>query len=380
MTSPDRLQSFLLADPGNAELACELADALFAQGRFDEARRALLSLPEERQLILAVRFRLARYGLMQGDYAGAEAGFAQLTAQGHPVPALWHDLAFAQLCQGHLAPARATLAEAESRFGADSARTVLAARIALFERNYPAAEHELLRALELEPVHPVAMGLRALASLDSGDPDTAGTLADNCLAQYPDQHEALLVAGTVALWRRELVQADTAFERALGWHPGSGRALSGMGQLLLLREQLEGGRALLERAVSAMPDHIGTWHALAWAQLLCGDQQAAELSYQRAYDLDRNFAESHGGLALVAALDGRTEEADAAIRRALRLDPACLTARYARSLRLQDMGETAQADELLADLFSPGPMPAGIGDVREFATRLRARLGNRAAG
>lgn len=374
MTSPDRLQSFLAADPGNHLLACDLADALFAQGRYTDAEQVLEDLPATARDELAVRFRLGRYALMRGDYATAEAAFLRLTGQGHAVPALWHDLAFARLCLGRADAAEATLAEARTRFGADADREVLSARVAQFRRDYQASEACLLRALAMEPDHPAASGLRALARLDQGAPDAAAELAAECLAHHPDQHEALLVAGTVALWRRQLPQAEAAFARALNRHPGSGRALSGLGQLLLLREQLEAGRELLQRAVAAMPDHIGTWHALAWAQLLCGDARAAEGSYRKAYELDRNFAESHGGLALIAALEGRADEADAAIRRALRLDPACLTARYARSLRLEEGGDPEGADQILSQLLSKDALPAGVGDIRTFATRLRERL------
>jgi Tfp pilus assembly protein PilF len=145
----------------------------------------------------------------------------------------------------------------------------------------------------------------------------------------------------------------------------------------MLQEQLAPARATLEQAVVAMPDHIGTWHALAWAQLMAGDATAADTSYRKAYELDRNFAESHGGLGLIAALAGRSDEAEASVKRALRLDPACITARYARSLLLEDRGEHAEAERLLAELLEQGAMPAGVGDVREFSRRLRARLSTR---
>src|SRR5207342_527942 len=97
-------------------------------------------------------------------------------------------------------------------------------------------------------------------------------------------------------------------------------------------------RDQLLHAVVTMPDHIGTWHALAWAQLLLGDIDAAAGSYQQAYDLDRNFADSHGGLALIHALRGETDAAEQAVKRALRLSPQCATALYAKSLLLSDAG------------------------------------------
>lgn len=377
MPSIDRLHAFLTADPGNVELACDLADALFAVSAFAEAQAVLLALPAAAREALGVRFRLARYALVHGDYAAAADAFARLTAEGHANPALWHDLAFAQLCLRDTPRAMATLAAAVAKFGDTPELAVLRVRLALMDQDYPAAEAALAFALALEPQHPVAMGLRALGRLDSGAPEAADALATACLALHPDQHEALLVAGTAAMWRRDLGAAEAAFQRVLARHPNSGRALSGLGQLQMLREQLAPARATLEHAVAAMPDHIGTWHALAWAQLMAGDTASAEASYRRAYDLDRNFAESHGGLGLIAALAGRSEEADASVRRALRLDPACITGRYARSLLLEDRGEHAESEKLLSELLSQGALPSDAGDVREFSRRLRARLNAR---
>src|SRR5690606_3085909 len=233
----------------------------------------------------------------------------------------------------------------------------------------------LASALSFDPQNPTALGLRALAELDAGRPDDAEVLAAQCLDQHPDQHEALLVAGTTALWKRNLERSGAAFERALQRHPNSGRALAGMGQLHMLQGRLDQARELLEHAVATMPDHIGTWHALAWTQLLMGDRRAAERSYRRAYDLDRNFAESHGGLALIAVLDGDSATAETQVKKALRLDQTCITARYARCLLLEDAGETEQASRLLGELFSQGALPDFAGaDLGEFSRRLRARL------
>ena len=66
---------------------------------------------------------------------------------------------------------------------------------------------------------------------------------------------------------------------------------------------------------------------------------------ERALTIDRNFAETHGGLAVIAVLEGDGAAAAACIKRALRLQPGCLSARYAEVLALGRAGkhEAAQA-------------------------------------
>jgi hypothetical protein len=48
--------------------------------------------------------------------------------------------------------------------------------------------------------------------------------------------------------------------------------------------------------------------------------------------MNPNFAESHGGLAVVLALKQNNSEAHAHVERGLRLDRACLSAQYAQAI------------------------------------------------
>ncbi len=373
MERATRLRGFLAADPGNVALACDLVDALFAAGLYHDADGTLAALPSPAREAAGVRFRQARCALVMGRYAEAGGVLESLIGQGIDNAALWHDLAFAQLCMKQTAAAAATLADAEARFGIDAERAIVAARVALMDGDFPRAHAALDRALQLAPDHATALGLRALALLDSGEPDAALQAALACLDRHPDQHEALLVAGTVSLWRQDLAEAERHFRRGLERHPNSGRALSGLGQLLMLRNELAAATTTLERATAAMPEHIGTWHALAWSQLLQGQVDAAEASYRRAFALDDNFADSHGGLALIAALKGQAEEAERSVKVALRLDPKCATALYARTLLLSDRGREDEANRLLAGLIGHIALPPGM-DVREFSRNLRSRF------
>jgi tetratricopeptide (TPR) repeat protein len=368
-----RLRDLFAQDPSNAELACELADALLAQSAIGDARQVLESLPMPAAAMPGVSFRLGRCALAGGDYAAAEAVYATLAADGVDAAPLAHDLAFAQLCQRKAEAALATARGAIRRFGTDPALVLVQARAQSMLGAYRDAVSSLDALLSAQPTHAGGAGVRALALLDAGEPEAAAEAANAALALDADQHEALMVAATIALWHRDAAAARALSGRGLARHPNSGRMRSLQGQALMLEGDIAGGRAALERAVAAMPDHIGTWHALAWTQLLQADRDSAEGSFRSAYALDRNFADTHGGLALVAALRGQYEEAEQEAKVALRLDPQAVTARYARTLLLEARGETAEAEALMATLLHEIP-GAGL-PVREFAGRLRATLG-----
>jgi Flp pilus assembly protein TadD len=96
----------------------------------------------------------------------------------------------------------------------------------------------------------------------------------------------------------------------------------------------------------------------------------------QALALDRNFAESHGGLAVVAVLQGREEEARASLKRALRLDPQAMSAQYAEMLLLQRAGKQEEARRIL-DAFLSRPAAGGDVPFRDLVAKhisyLRAR-------
>lgn len=372
-----RLKSYQAADPANALLVCDLVDAFFSAAQYHEADQLLKTLDAEVLLAPGVAFRQARISLILGRYEDSIQALKTLIEQGHDNVALWHDLAFSYLCLMNTKDATQAVVEAVKHYGDNAELSIVAGRVAMMEGNFELAHAELTKALSFAPEHATAIGLQAMAYLDSDQQEMAFDTAKKCLSLYPDQHEALLVAGTVSLWHQDVANASDYFVRVLDRHPNSGRARSGYGQVMMLLNRLPEAREQLHMAVIAMPDHIGTWHALAWTELLLGDIEAAEKSYQSGYDLDRNFADSHGGLALIHALKGRSEEAEQAVKRALRLNPQCVTAHYAKTLLLADAGQFNEADSQLADLLHQTKLPMNM-DVREFAKNLRARFTQKA--
>lgn len=89
-------------------------------------------------------------------------------------------------------------------------------------------------------------------------------------------------------------------------------------------------REQIEQELQHMPEHAGSWHVLAWIHLLQANLEEAGAAFERALSLDWNFAESHGGLAAIAAMKGDRATAEHLIEIAERLDPKCLSAKFAQ--------------------------------------------------
>jgi tetratricopeptide (TPR) repeat protein len=345
------LEAYADRDPSNADLLCELLDQLLIEGQVARARQRLGQLAHPLRSLPGVVFREARCALMDGDFATVEGLLQPLVTAMRPAPAgLCHDLALAQFRLGKLDDALRVLslagAEDDDTFAAIA---LLKARI-LFHQQLIADAMAALDSVGANHRGAEFHGLRALLLLDSGDTAQAAQAAAHALAQDPAQFDAMLVSATLALSERRDDVAVPMFQQLIAAQPSAGRAYLGLGEGLMLRGDIVAARAVLDRAVVYMPEHIGTWHAIAWCQLLQGNLDGAQQSFDAAFTLDRTFGETHGGRALIHALRGEREAAGEAIKRALRLDPNGRSARYAQSVLLLDEGREAEAQAIIQSL------------------------------
>jgi tetratricopeptide (TPR) repeat protein len=369
MSRASRLAVFADSDPKNPILLCDLLDELLSSGDLGEALTRINVAPIALRQLPGVRFREARCALLRGDAKAAITQLQSLLTSMQDAPSgVVHDLAYAQFAEGRLDEALNTLADAHAQGDEAVALSLLKARILHRQRQLKAAL-EVLAPIQSGKRLPEVQGVRALLWLDIGDTERASAEAELALTVDPDQQEAGIVRGTVALWSQRLQESVVAFERVLAKHPESGRAWLGLGQDRMLRGDVANGRVLLERASVQMPDHIGTWHALAWCQVLEGDLAGAKRSFDKAFALDRTFGETHGGLGLVHALRGERKQAEESIKRAMRLDPQGRSARYAQSVLLLDEGHVDEARAIIDGIVARTPgivaMPA------DFIFKLR---------
>jgi len=241
------------------------------------------------------------------------------------------------------------------------ALTVLRARCLQHLARGAEAMEDCQRCLARTPDHAEAAGLLALVLYDQQRVDEAQRYIDLALAIDPVQLEALLVRASWQLDRRNHEAARASFNTLVQAHPACGRAWFGLALLDLDLMQLDAARCAIELAANYLQEHIGTWHVLAWIQILRGDISTAATAFERALALNRNFGETHGGLAVIAALQGREADARASLKRALRLDPQCMAAQCAQFLLLHRQGRESSAQALM-DAFLARPLPGGKGD------------------
>ncbi len=346
----DRCAAFLDADPENPQLLARAIDLSLELGEIERGKqwvgRALSALPSDPYFV----YRKGCLELAGGDAAEGERTFRSLVARvSEPEPRV--RLAYCLLAQGKHQEAKQELA----------AILAHADRIPEIRSLYLRALHYLgevdaaIEYAEAELAKDPRQGpvLAALSTLyvDAGKMAQAQDAARKSMDLGVEAPDALVTMGTAALGDEDAAEAAGYFRRALEKNPRSGRAWVGHGLAQMLSLDLPAAEASLAAGVQNMPTHVGSWHALAWCQILRQDTAAAEASLNRALELDRNFAETHGGLAVVAVMQGKVDEAKERIRRALGLNDECFSARFAQSLLLRKGGREQAAEQLFRGIL-----------------------------
>lgn len=361
----ERLQGFLLADPENQTLRVDIFDTALSAGAFDHAERQIIEAKEKQLDSAAWQFRLASLRMAQKRFEEAQSVLHELEAAHGPHPSITHNLAYIEFTQRHYGDCDNFLRSCMDGPAANVAASADPALQVLWLRNLHqwgaldeawkwAQDQRAAGALTVS-----AAGVASLIAVDSGDLNAALALSDLALTQEPAHMEALVARASVALAQRQPALARELVARALVRNPSDGRAWSASGFAEMLDLKIERAHQHFEQALLWMPMHIGTWHGMGWACVMLKDLVGARRAFESALTLDRNFSESHGGLAVVLALSGEAALAQEYIELAMRLDKANLSARYAQAILSGEAADVQGIQRLAQRILGQRQAPMG---------------------
>lgn len=340
MTAFDRLNGLLdhlAQDPRNPALLADVADLQLQLGDWAAAKASLQQLLNAKPGDAQARYRLAVAERAAGDAAKAASLLQALIVEGQAHPVVLQELARCRAQQGDWAAVCPTLQALEAAElppdQGDAVRLLrVRARHHQGELKEALAEARLWQAERADALPLQGRAAIATLMLDLERVDEAAQwLAPIDKEAIESDGELAAAAGFVALSQGKLEEALQRFSSSERASPRLGRAYLGSGLCRAAQGNLPEAVQALKRAVDVAPGHLSGWHALAWMQLLSEDVEGAAASFQAALAQDDNFGESHGGLALIAALRGDREAAERHRRTALKLDPNSTNALVAQA-------------------------------------------------
>ena len=197
------------------------------------------------------------------------------------------------------------------------------------------------------------LGALSVAAMDADDFALARQYAESAKRGA----DALTTQGLIALNDSNIGQSLELFDRALAEQPNAPRAWIGKGLGLISTGQTDVGIEALRKGAELFGDHLGSWIALGWTQFMERDLKAARETFTHALSLDDNFAETHGGLAVLDFAEGNLDSAQRRADVALRLDRECFGGMLARILLAEAKGNSIAAQKLWEKAIN---LPTGV--------------------
>jgi len=361
-----RLLPLLATDPANLALLSDAAHTAMAEHQPEVAAELLERYALVEPLPRSETNLAGLAALQTNRFDRAVEYFGRLVQSGENDPAVRFNLAWASAMNKEFDRALELVDDSLARALPQAA--TLQVRILHERGEFEEAARRARAYVELHPSYAPLMATVSVLALDVDDE----ALAAACAAKGGDHPDALATLGTLALGRERATEALDLFDRALERNQQVPRAWVGRGLARLLTGATPEAAADIDRGAEMFGDHLGSWIAAGWAHFVNKDLAAARARFETALELDPNFAETHGSLAVLDVMAGDLEGAREKSEIALRLDRQCYSAALARSLLAAGAGDQETARRIYEKAIDT-PVD---GSGRTIAQAL-ARLGMR---
>ncbi|EJL81387.1 Flp pilus assembly protein TadD [Polaromonas sp. CF318] len=207
----------------------------------------------------------------------------------------------------------------------------------------PEAEKQIRKALA---VREDAFALGNLANLLQGRRQLVEAEASyrRALELKPDFADAHYNLGVLLSGTARMAEAEASLRRALEFKPDFANAHYNLGTLLRSSGRLPEAEAAYRQALKFNPDFADAHNDLGVLLRSCERLPEAETAFRHALAVRPDFADAHYNLGLLLQNGKRLSEAEAAYRRSLEFKPDFADAHYHLGLLLQGVGRQTEAE------------------------------------
>jgi tetratricopeptide (TPR) repeat protein len=186
----------------------------------------------------------------------------------------------------------------------------------------------------------------------------------------PDRHSEAVQGAYTLYMQGNLTAAETRLRQVLAEAPGQPEAMRLLGELLTDRGQFDASIALLRRLIGAQPRNFQAHYAIGNAYRLSGQLELAIAAYRASIALEARFAGTHHGIAAALRSAGQERQALQHYREAARLQPDWPIGWRDLGLNLALLGDLAGAEAALERAVALQP---GLGDAQRHLAAIRQK-------
>ncbi|WP_022692959.1 tetratricopeptide repeat protein [Ponticaulis koreensis] len=346
LKTANMLLGFLSQDPENVNLKLDAGNALIDAGKYDDAFDLLSTIKPDNDLFLSACNLKGEAALRALNYEAALEAFETIVNAGAADVGVNFNVSWTLTNLKRYDIARDTL----SNEAVESIPQAAMLKVQLEHQlgDFNAAEMTARDAVARFPEHVGLMAAVSVLALDVEDKDLAAHTA-KVASNHPDGKTTI---ATLALDQGNVDTAFALFDEVVSDFPQKPRSWIGRGLSQLMRGNYDAGAKDLDQGAELFQTHLGTWIASGWAYFVQGEYDTARERFQTAMNIDPNFSECHGSLAVIDLLNGDNEIASRRIKTALRLDNACFSAALAQSILIGAQGKAELSRKIVEKAMS----------------------------
>ena len=328
----NRLCTYHKQDPNNVELMSDIVEIALTLGELEIAQSMVSSCLLQSPRDAVWEHRQALIWMAQEKISEAKACLLALAERGLMKSGVQYNLAYIAFVEKQFEQSAALLRELLSDDTVAQETLFLLIRVLHHLRRFEEVLELMERFKNTAVMSANTLGAGSLVALDHENVKLAQQFSMQSLEINPLQLEALVTKGTLCLMERKIGEAIDTLKLVQKLKRDDGRTESALGFAFMLNGDIPTALTYLSAATRNMPEHIGTWIAFGWCLLTSESLQEAKNAFQKAIQLDRNFSESYGGLAVCFIKLNDLDSAKEHINLAMRLDVNSMSAQYAQGL------------------------------------------------
>src|SRR5688572_2096905 len=232
-----------------------------------------------------------------------------------------------------------------------AATNAIASGNSFFEKDqYREAAVEYRRAVQLDPQSGEARYKLADSLLRTNNAAAGFRELVRAADLLPNDADLQVKVGTVLLSGGRFEDAKARAEKALAAQPQHVAALILRGNALVGLRDFDAGLTDMERAISAAPGRAMTYASLGALQYRRGEQEQAEAAFKKAVELEPKSIAARLTYAQYLMIAKRTDEAETELKAALALEPDNLLINRVMAVFYIALKRTPEAEPYLARL------------------------------
>jgi superkiller protein 3 len=226
-----------------------------------------------------------------------------------------------------------------------AARTLIAmAEIFAGEKKYAESLHLLEKAKDLNPDSKEILRHLIVEAMRSGQNDKALLASQDLQRKSSDPDDRFLIA-SVMVQQKQFLPATHLLEEYVSERPQDARAYLGLGIAYLSLLRYADARQALERSIQLKPDIAEAEYHLGVLFGQQGNREEAIQHWQRAVELQPHHAQALFSLGTIYLESGKLPEAESAFSRSLATDPHNMKTEYNLALVLNKLGKSEEAKQ-----------------------------------